>query len=180
MGCQVFTEMAVAKITIRNPVRCSGSKCRSDKSCKFSRFRACTQYFITTFGETMRFFRKILYLKLHPYTTFFDTPQLRISCVQARNQLGKPEGAKSFLRGPIFLNYVQYFLTLSNTFCRGSEKFSRVALSPLVTGLLELLGKFVFWAKIGLQKHMPGSGFKMRPVYNSGWDYIVANHAWTL
>jgi len=79
MGCQVFTEMAVAKITIRNPVRCSGSKCRSDKSCKFSRFRACTQYFITTFGETMRFFRKILYLKLHPYTTFFDTPQLRIS-----------------------------------------------------------------------------------------------------
>jgi len=29
--------------------------------------------------------------------------------VQPWNQLGTPGGAKSFLRGPKFLNYVQYF-----------------------------------------------------------------------
>ena len=59
---------------------------------------------------------------------------------QARNQLGTPGGAKSFLWG------AQIFLTMSNSFklrptalSRGSEKFCKGGFSPLcplVTGLL--------------------------------------------
>jgi len=40
----------------------------------------------------------------------------------ARNQLGTPGGAKSFLRDPKFLNYIQYFQTISNTFFQGGQK----------------------------------------------------------
>jgi len=53
----------------------------------------------------------------------------RLQCDQARDQLGAPGGAESFLRGaqifelcPIVLDY-------------GGENFSRVGFAPLVTGL---------------------------------------------
>ena len=43
---------------------------------------------------------------------------------QARNQLGTPGGAKSFPRGAkFFLNYVQYFYTVSSTFFQMRRKF---------------------------------------------------------
>jgi len=55
--------------------------------------------------------------------------QYRSACVavrqlldQARNQLGTAGGAKFSERGPNFLNYVQYFQTMSNTFFPGGAK----------------------------------------------------------
>ena len=41
---------------------------------------------------------------------------------QARNQLGTPGGAKSFWEGPKFLNYVQEFHTMPNTFFQVGQK----------------------------------------------------------
>jgi len=48
---------------------------------------------------------------------------------QARNQLGTPRGAKSFLRA------AQFFYTMCNRFELCPKYFSRGASSPLVTGL---------------------------------------------
>jgi len=61
--------------------------------------------------------------------------------MQARNQLGTPGGAKSFLRG------AQFFWTMSNSFklyqthfSRGAKNFLGRASPPLVTGLVVCLG----------------------------------------
>jgi len=66
---------------------------------------------------------------------------------QARNQLGTPGGAKSFLRG------VQNFKTMSNTFQYAQQIFvgegekickgDFALLSPLVTSLCPILSKYV-------------------------------------
>jgi len=37
--------------------------------------------------------------------------------------LGQQEGRRVFREGPKFLNYVQYFQTVSNTFFHGGRKF---------------------------------------------------------
>jgi len=59
-----------------------------------------------------------------------------MGCIQARNQLGTPGGAKSFLRGakcfklcPIVSNCVEH------NFRRGGEIFCWRRFPPLVTGL---------------------------------------------
>jgi len=56
---------------------------------------------------------------------------------QARNQLGAPGWAKSFLRGAQILNYFQYFQSMSNTFYRVGERNFKRALPSFVPGLLE-------------------------------------------
>jgi len=55
--------------------------------------------------------------------------------MQARNQLGTPGSEEFSERGTNFLNYVQYFQTISKTFFQGGKNISRGGLLPLLTGL---------------------------------------------
>ena len=86
---------------------------------------------------------------------------------QARNQLGTPEGAKSFLRG------AQNFWTMSNSckrcpthFSRGGANFSREGFAlPLVTGLLcgvhsFEVRRFLSDSRVALQKIFMPTPFK--------------------
>ena len=54
----------------------------------------------------------------------------KISWSKARNQLGTPGWVKSFLGGSKFLNYVQFFQTMSNTFSRGEKEIVGVWFPP--------------------------------------------------
>ena len=71
--------------------------------------------------------------------------KLNITLLQARNQLATSGGVKSFLRGPKFFNYVQYFQTMSNTFFQGRAKLLLGGFDPPAYSLHCSLHVFLAW-----------------------------------
>ena len=96
----------------------------------------------------------------HTWCTFF------VGCTQARNQLGTPGGAKSFLKG------AQIFWTMSNSFkrcpthfSRGGEEFSRGA-SPTLRPP---------WIRVWL--HIRGTPKPISLRIEAPWVGKVKNHS---
>jgi len=75
--------------------------------------------------------RKHKIAKEYSQTRTFEKSKYRLKSVQARNQLGTPREAKSFLReAQIFYTMCSRFELRPKHFFRGDEKFSRGICPP--------------------------------------------------